>query len=160
MTTGSVDRTVGTCALPGSVRATTSLPDLDYADRFTLSTDVDATPEQWARAMFGDVPDVGARFIWRGLLGLRLSRGPAPDTVAGWPVGGRGEDWIRLETAGESLRANMLVQTAEGQVSLTTCLQYDRRRGRTVWVPLSAVHRRLVPRLLRMAERRIRAARR
>ena len=150
---------VGSDEVRGSVRGIGCLPGIDYADRFTLATDVEATPEQWARAMFGDVPNVGERFIWRGLLGLRLSRGRSPATVAGWRIGGRGEGWIRLETASSSLGANLIVQTAEGRVSLTTCLHLGRRRDAIVWHPLSAVHRRLVPRVLRDAERRIRAGR-
>jgi hypothetical protein len=140
-----------------SARALTSLPDIGYADRCTLVTDVDATPEQWARAMFGDVPSAAERFIWRGLLGLRLAPVPSPDTVAGWRVGGRGGDWIRLEAASWSLRGNLVVQTAGRRVSLTTCLQYDRWWGRLVWPPLSAVHRHLVPTVLRDADRRLQA---
>ena len=155
----SVNSVVGVHEVSGSVATLSSLPRLDYADRFTLSTDADATPEQWARAMFGDVPGVAGWSIWRGVLGLRLSRGRPPATVAGWRVGGRGEDWIRLETASSSLGANLIVQTAEGRVSLTTCLDQGRRRDELVWHRLSAVHRRLVPRVLRDAERRIRAGR-
>ena len=155
----SVHGVVGVHEIPGSVRTLSSLPRIDYADRFSLATDVDATPEQWARAMFGDAPGVAEWFIWRGVLGLRLRRGRSPATVAGWRIGGRGEDWIRLETASSSLGANLIVQTAEGRVSLTTCLDQGRRRDELVWRRLSAVHRRLVPRVLRDAERRIRAGR-
>ena len=155
----SVHGVVGVHEVPGSVRTTSSLPRIDYADRFALATDAEAPPEQWARAMFGDVPGVAGWSIWRGVLGLRLSRGRSPATVAGWRIGGRGEDWIRLAAASRSLSAEMLVQTAEGRVWLTTCVHYDRRVGRVVWPPLSAVHRRLVPTVLRNAERRIRAAR-
>jgi len=67
MTVGFVDRVVGTHNIPESVRALSSLPDIDYADQFTLTTDADATPEQWARAMFGDVPSVAELLIWRAL---------------------------------------------------------------------------------------------
>jgi hypothetical protein len=155
----SVHGVVGVHEIPGSVRTLSSLPRIDYADRFALSTDTAATPEQWARAMFGDAPGVAEWFIWRGVLGLRLRRGRSPATVAGWRIGGRGEDWIRLETASSSLGANLIVQTEEGRVSLTTCLDQGRRRDELVWHRLSAVHRRLVPRVLRDAERRIRAAR-
>lgn len=159
MTIGLVDSAVGTHNIPESVRALSSLPDIDYADQFTLSTDVDATPEQWARAMFGDVPSVAELLIWRGLLGLRLSRGRSPATVAGWQIGERGEDWIRLEAASWFLTGNLLVQTADGRVSLGTFLHYDRRLGHGVWPPLSAIHRRLAPGLLRDAAARIRAPR-
>jgi hypothetical protein len=159
MTIGSVDSAVGTHSIPESVRALSSLPDIDYADQFTLSTDADATPEQWARAMFGDVPSVAELLIWRGLLGLRLSRGRSPATVAGWQIGARGDHWIRLEAASWFLTGNFLVQTANGRVSLGTFLRYDQRLGRGLWPPLSAIHRRLIPGLLRDAAARIRAPR-
>ncbi|MGK5558377.1 DUF2867 domain-containing protein [Actinomadura kijaniata] len=147
---------VGTRDVPGAVRALGALPRIDYVDHFTLATDVDATPERWARAMFGDVPTPAERFIWRGLLGMRLLPGPSPDTVAGWRIAERGEGWIRLETASRFLTGRLLVQAAGGRVSLGTFLRYDRRLGHGVWPPLSAVHRRLVPGLLREAEERVR----
>jgi hypothetical protein len=146
---------VGAQNIPDSLRALSSLPDIDYADLFTLSTEAVATPEQWARAMFGDVPSPGERFIWRGLLGLRLSHGRSPDTVAGWRISGRGDGWIRLETASWFLAANLLVQVSGGRVSLATFLHYDRLLGRLVWPPLSAVHRRLVPRMFGVAVAKI-----
>jgi hypothetical protein len=146
---------VGTKNIPGSARELSSLPEPDYADRFTLATDAGGSPEQWARAMFGDVPSLGEVFIWRVLLGLRLSRGRSPDTVAGWRIGERGDSWIRLDAESWFLAANLLVQTAPGRVSLTTLLHYERRFGAVVWPPLSAVHRRLVPDLLHTAASRI-----
>ena len=152
-----VESALGTHDIPDSVHALGSLPEVDYADLFTLSTDTKATPEQWARAMFGDVPSPVEVLIWRGLLGLRLSRGRSPATVGGWQIGERGEDWIRLEAASWFLTGNLIVQTAEGRVSLATFLHYDGRLGRSVWPPLSAIHRRMVPGVLRDAS--IRAAR-
>jgi hypothetical protein len=150
---------VGTHNVPQSVRALSSFPDCDYVDHFTLATDVDAAPEQWARAMFGDVPSLAEQLIWRGLLHLRLSPGRSPDTVAGWRIGGRGPDWIRLQAASWYLTGNLLVSTADGRVSLTTVLRYDRRLGHRLWPALSALHRRLVPGLLRGAAAKIRAHR-
>jgi hypothetical protein len=72
---------------------------MDYADLFvlTLPTPAAATPEGWARAMFGNVPSPAERLIWRVLLGLRLACGRSSATVGGWRIGGRGTDWIRLE---------------------------------------------------------------
>ncbi|MFB4319585.1 hypothetical protein [Actinomadura sp. 21ATH] len=141
--------------MPESARALSTLPVIDYADRFGLAAGVDAGPERWARAMFGDVPSPGERFIWRGLLGLRLARGRSPDTVAGWRVAGRGEDWIVLEAESWFLSGNLVVQVADGRVALSTFLRYERRLGAVVWPPLSAVHRRLVPGVLRGAAARI-----
>ena len=63
-------------------------------------------------------------------------------------------DWIRLEAASGTLSCNLVVLTGDGRVSLATFLHYDRRRGRALWPPLSAVHRRLVPGVLRNAAAR------
>lgn len=133
----------------------TELSTVDYTDHFSIRTDAGGTPEQWARAMFGNVPSPGELFIWRGLLGLRLSRGRSPDTVAGWRIGGRGDDWIRLETASPAMTANLVVGAGGGEVSLTTRLRYDHVPARLIWPPLSAVHRWLVPRVLRDAAARM-----
>ena len=147
----AVSGVVGTSAIPEPDRSASSLPDADYADAFSLVTDVVASPEQWARAMFGDIPSPAERFIWRGLLGIRLSRGSSPHTVAGWRIGERSEQWIRLEACSWFLSANLVVRTSDGRVSLATLLRYDRSLGSVVWPPLSAVHRRLTPRVLRAA---------
>ena len=160
MTPGLVSRAVGTREVPGSVRALSSLPDPGYADLFSLATEVEATPEQWARAMFGNVPGPGERLIWQGLLGMRLARGRSPSTVAGWRIGGRGQDWIRLEASSWFLTGNLLVQAADGRVSLATFLRYDRPLGRLVWPRLAAIHRHLVPGLLAGAAARVTPAER
>ncbi|MFF4196787.1 DUF2867 domain-containing protein [Nonomuraea sp. NPDC001831] len=154
---GVLESAVGTGRIPPSVRALSSLPVIDYADHFALAGNslAGATAERWARAMFGDVPSAGERFIWRGLLGLRLARGRSPATVAGWRITARGDDWIRLAAASWFLTADLVVRAADGRVSLTTLLRYDRGLGRVVWPPLSAIHRRLAPRVLRGAAARL-----
>lgn len=166
-----VESVVGTRRVNESVRRLGSLPRLHYVDHFSLAVgrDMDgeggtgrgagATPEQWARAMFGDVPTPGEKFIWSGLLGIRLSRGRSPHTVAGWRIAARGDDWIRLEAASWFLSCNLVVRTAGGRLSLTTFVQYDRLIGRLIWTPLSAVHRRLAPGLLRASVAKLRAPR-
>jgi hypothetical protein len=133
----------------------TELSTVDYTDHFSVRTPAPGTAEQWARAMFGNEPSLGELFIWRVVLGLRLSRGRSPDTVAGWRIGGRGVDWIRLETASPTMTANLVVRAADGEASLTTRLRYDRAPARLIWPPLSAVHRWLVPRVLRDAAARM-----
>ena len=53
---GLVESAVGTGNVPESVRALGSLPEIDYADLFTLftlSTRTDATPEPDGRAVGG-----------------------------------------------------------------------------------------------------------
>jgi len=134
--------------------ALSSLSSIDYADHFTRATAADATPERWARAMFGDTPNATELLIWRVLLGLRLSRGPSPDTVAGWRIGGRGQDWIRLEAASWLLEANLVVQATSDRVALGTFIRYGRWPAHLIWPPLSAIHRYVVPGLLRKAVNR------
>lgn len=159
MTASFVKSVVGTHNLPQSILTLSSLPRIDYVDRFSLSTHVDATPERWARAMFGNIPSLAEILIWRILLGLRLSRERSPSTVAGWRIGDRGADWIRLEATSWFLAGNLLVQRADQQVSLITFIHYRRWLGRLVWALLSAFHRWLVPNVLRNALARMQASR-
>lgn len=148
----AVTGVVGLSEIPEPDRSASSLPDADYADAFSIVTDVVASPEQWARAMFGDIPSAAERFIWRGLLGIRLSRGSSPHTVGGWRIAEQSERWIRLEAASWFLSANLVVRTSDGRVSLATLVRYERGVGRIVWPPLSAVHRLLIPGVLRAAD--------
>ena len=142
---------VGMSAIPEPDRSASSLPDGDYADAFSIATDAFASPERWARAMFGDVPNPAQRFIWRGLLGIRLRRDRSPHTVAGWRIAEVSAHWIRLEAESWFLSANLVVRTPPGRVSLATLVRYDRGAARVVWPPLSAVHRMLIPGVLRAA---------
>jgi hypothetical protein len=151
-TPGRLDRVVGTDKLPDQLLRLSSLGGMDYGDWFSLVTDVPATAEEWARAMFGNVPNATELFIWRGLLGFRLRRERSPDLVAGWPITWRSATSIRLDTASWFVAGNLVVQVEEGRVSLGTFLRYDRVLARLVWTPLSVVHRRLAPGLLRAAE--------
>ncbi|SNT16448.1 hypothetical protein SAMN05421812_103479 [Asanoa hainanensis] len=144
-----------TVDIPAPDRARSSLAVIDYADHFALATEVSAGAERWARAMFGDVPTPAEILIWRVILGLRLRYGRSPSTIAGWRIGARGDDWIRLEADSWFLHANLVVCAAGGRVSLWTFLHYDGPVGRYAWPPLSAVHRGLVPGVLRKARARI-----
>jgi hypothetical protein len=141
----------GWTAMPRHVVVATSLPDADYADLFSLPARVDATAEQCARAMFGDVPDAAERLIWRGLLGMRLGRGRSATTVAGWCIGAHGENWIRLEARSWFLTGNLVIRVTTDQISLATLVRYDRVLGRLIWPALSVLHRRMTPGLLRDA---------
>lgn len=123
--------------------------DADYVDRFTHPVSRSATPERWARQMFGDAPSRAERFIWSGLLGLRLLPSPSDDTVAGWLIAGRDEDWIRLTTSSHIVSAVLLVQTGSDELALTTVIRYENPVGRAVWTVLSPIHRGIAPGLLR-----------
>ena len=151
-TPGQVDRVVGTDNLPDPALRLSSLGRVDYGDWFSLATDVLASPEEWARAMFGNLPNATELFIWRGLLGFRLRRERSRDRVAGWAITSRSTTSIRLEAESWFVAGNLVVHASEGRVSLGTFLRYDRALARAVWTPLAAVHRRVAPGLLRDAE--------
>lgn len=144
---------IGTDQVDAAVLDRSGLRRVSYVDHFTLGPleATKATPEQWARAMFGDTPSPAERFIWTGLLRLRLHHGRSPSTVAGWLIAERGGDWIRLEADSAAIKGNLVVHATEKSLSLTTMIQYHRARAGLVWRPLSAVHRRLAPGLLRQA---------
>jgi hypothetical protein len=109
--------------------------------------------------MFGNVPNFFSLLIWRGLLGLHLSRARSPSTIAGWKIGGRGEDWVRLEAGGWLMAGNLIVRRGEGWVELVTTLFFRRWLGWVVWSILGGVHRSVVPGVLRGAMGRMRVRR-
>jgi hypothetical protein len=158
--TVTVTSAVGTSKVDASLLKLGSLSRVDYVDHFTLApvSGREATPEQWARGMFGDVPVLAERFLWHGILRLRLSEGRSPSTVAGWQIAEHGPDWIRLETASRWATANLVVRATTTEISLTTFMGYDRPLAGLLWRPLSALHRRLVPGLLRGTVERMSAA--
>ncbi|GGR89911.1 hypothetical protein GCM10010252_31020 [Streptomyces aureoverticillatus] len=138
--------------VPGAIRAL-GPNDPDYIDVFTLTTPDAArsSSEEWARAAFDDVAALQGQFVWRVLLGLRLERRSAPDHIAGWKIAERGDDSIRLEARSWMLTGHLVMHVEDEQLSMATIVGYDRPLASRIWPPLSAVHRRLAPGLLRDA---------
>lgn len=94
------------------------------ADQFTVQLPqlIDAPAEAWARAIFGDVPDIGQRFIFQALLRYPLARGPSPSTIAGWPIMDQGDTWVRLENWSSSTICHLIVSpTARAFRSRRSC---------------------------------------
>jgi hypothetical protein len=102
----------------------------------------------------GNVAGRGGQFIWRGVLGLRLKSQPSTERVGGWKVADRGEDWIRLEASSWFLTAHLVTRLDDAHLFVGTLIQYDRPIAVLIWVPASAVHRRLMPGLLHQTVRR------
>lgn len=152
---GAVTSSVGPDNVDADVLAMSSLDHADYADHFVLAheTDPRQTPEQWARTMFGDTPDLIERLLWSGILRLRLQAGRSTGTIAGWRITDRGEDWISVTAASRSMSAVLVIRACASTVELATIVRYDRSRARLVWVPTAFVHRRLAPGLLRSTAR-------
>ncbi len=147
---------MGPDSLPADVRAMCSLADPDYADVFTLfDEDLPTDAERFARAMFGDSPDGLQLLIWEDLLGLSISRERGARHIAGWHIGARTREAIRLEASSRSLTCNLVISTTGGTASLATIIRYERAPRSWVWMALSRVHRRLAPGLLREAAARV-----
>jgi hypothetical protein len=136
--------------IPESIRALSGMDRPDYIDVFTVTTNgaADATPEQWFRTALEDVAGRGGQFIWRGVLGLRLRSRPSTERVAGWKIADRGEDWIRLEASSWFMTAHLVTRLDDGQLFAGTFIRYDHPIAPLIWVPASAVHRRMMPGLL------------
>ena len=136
--------------IPEVILSLSGMDRPDYVDLFTVTTSgaADASPEQWSRTAVEDVAGLGGQFIWRGVLGLRLTARPRTERVGGWKIADRGEDWIRLEASSWFLTAHLVTRWDAGQLSVATFIRYDHPIAPLIWVPLSAVHRRLMPGLL------------
>ena len=143
--------------LPEAIRHVRAASEADYFDVFTLRTShaAQVSPEEWARAGVDHAAGAAGQFVWRGILGLRLADRASPDRIAGWKIAERGDDWLRLEASSWCLTAHIVVHVGEGQVTIATCLHYDRPPARLIWPRLAIAHRAAMPRLMRGAERRI-----
>ncbi|MGH8875801.1 MAG: hypothetical protein ACRD0P_00395 [Stackebrandtia sp.] len=137
--------------IPESIREL--IGDHDHADVVTLTTGDAATwtPEQWARAAFGDAAGRSGQFIWRVVLGLRLKRRTRPGQVAGWPIDGTGENWIRLRARSWMLIGQLVIRIEGDRVSMATVVRFRRRIGERVWNLLSGIHAKAAPEVLREA---------
>jgi hypothetical protein len=144
---------VGLNNVPEAIRCLDTLASPDYVDLFTASTSgaTDKSPEEWARAMLEDTPTGrSAPLLWRRL-GLRLGPMPSPDHVQGWKIADRGDGWIRIEATSWFMTAHAVLQVDEGQVSIALFVRYDQPIAAVIWPPVSVMHRREAPIMLRQA---------
>ncbi|UQA97177.1 hypothetical protein [Streptomyces halobius] len=137
--------------VPEVIRSLSAMADPDYADCFTLTTSdaTDWSAEQWARATFEDAAGELGQQTWRERLGLRLRPLGATDTVAGWQIGERGDNWIRLEANSGAMTTRLVFHVGDGQASFATFIRYDEPAGERVWTAATATHQGAVPGLMR-----------
>ena len=140
--------------IPESIVALSGFDSTDYFDVFRVETEgTTRAPEQWARALLEDAAGIGGQFVFRGVLGLRLTGRRSPNHVGGWKIADRGDRWIRLEAVSWLLEAHIVVQVDEASVSVGTFLANARPIAKLIWTPMSTVHRQAMPFLLRKAAR-------
>ena len=149
---GLVDRT----SVPEFVRAIDPLTDPDYTDAFAadISAATPRSPEQWARATFEDAPVAMRWFLlvgWRAVLGLRLGPPHSPDHVHGWRILDRATNSVTLELRSWFLTCHLVFWLDGTTLVFATSVRYERRIGAVVWPPVSVIHRRAVPYVLRHA---------
>lgn len=153
---GAVSAVVGVGSVPATIRSLHTLTDLDYIDLFTVATSMatDKSAEEWSRAVLEKAPlsRRTARRLWR-LLGLRLGPRHSPDYVQGWRIVGRGDNWLRVETASWYMTGQALCVVGEGRVSVSLSLRFDRFPAALVWAFVSRPHQRGLPAMLRQAVR-------
>ena len=124
----------------------------DYVDRFELTTDVAATPREWATAMLQDgVPRSSRELLFGSVLGCSLVEDGAPGSIAGLHVADEDDHRILLAMQGGRVRADLLVEVVDSGVALTTMMEYVSPLGRLIWSVVSIRHRQLAAPLLREA---------
>jgi hypothetical protein len=147
---------IGMASVPPAVRAADPLTDADYTDAFEASTAGTSarSPEQWARATFGDAPAAMRWFLlagWQTGLGLRLGPLRSADHVLGWHVLDRTASSVVLELRSWFLTCHLVFCTSDTKLVFSSSIRYERKIGRVVWPPASLIHRRVIPYLLRHA---------
>lgn len=149
-----VTSVVGVREIPQDIRSLSTMSEPDYVDTYSLASaaaNTETTAETWARAMYEDTLGARGRFIFGGVLGLKLAKPNAPGTVAGWRIADHSDDWIRLEAVGKRIVGQIVVRAVDGQLSVTTFIEYVSRLGSLVWKLWSMLHQKAMPRLLRDA---------
>ena len=147
---------VGLSKVAKAIRRADTLARPDYVDCVTATAvgAIDKSAEEWARALLEDTPTGrSAPSLWR-LLGLRLGPTRSTDYVQGWKIADRADDWIRIEATSWCMTAHAVVRVDDRQLSLALFVRYDRRIAALIWPPVSVMHRRAVPVMLRQALKR------
>ena len=143
-------------SVPEVVRSIDPLTDPDYTDAFEADTSgaKPRSPEQWARAIFEGAPAAMRWFLvsgWRAVLGLRLGPLHSPDHILGWHILDRAANSVTLELRSWFLTCHLVFWLDGTTLVFATSVRYERRIGAVVWPPVSVIHRRAVPYVLRHA---------
>jgi hypothetical protein len=148
--------------VPNALRAVSALASPDYVDVFTVTAPGagDSSAEAWVRAAVEDTAGLGGQIVWRVFCGLRLDARPSREHIGGWTIAERTQRWIRLAAASWFMTVHLVAEIEKDRVTVGTFIRYDQPAGRLLWPPLAAVHRRLMPGLLRGTAARMRRYRR
>lgn len=142
-------------AVPSYMTSLCTLDAPQYADvHEAASGSTRRSPDQWARRVFEDAPPPTRWFLltgWRWALGLRLAPRPSPAHVLGWAILARTDRALVIETRSPVLAAQQVFWVGDACLRQATFVRYENRVGALLWPPVSVIHRRVVPYLLRRA---------
>jgi hypothetical protein len=145
---------------PAQARALTTLARVDYQDAFRV--DSSRAPghsgEEWARALVEAAPQSVRTSLLRGwtALGLKLAPPDAEGAVLGWEVRHGGEGFALLGRDSRiGMPAELLFKPEPDGFLFATFIEQGNPLARSIWAPIAALHRRVVPALLARAEGRL-----
>lgn len=122
----------------------------EYADGVELEVPADDTrpAEQWARLGLEQTPTALRWFIvagWRLVLGLRLGPRHSTEHVLGWKIIRDRDEEVVLESRSAFLTAHLVFRRDGTRLTWSTFVHYDQRIAAVIWLPVSLLHRRIVP---------------
>lgn len=143
---------VGHENVPADITDVSAMGDASYADFFAIDTSGgEESAKTWARLLLEQSPTGrSGPSLWR-LLGLRLGPTGSADHVQGWRIADHGESWIRLETRSWFMTCHAVVRVDRNQIGIGLFIRYDHPVASVIWPPVSVLHRRAVPMMLRQA---------
>jgi hypothetical protein len=140
-----------TIALPDGVAAIAGLDRIDYDESFSVDTDCNPSPEDWARLTLEGAPGwMRAVMVngWRSL-GINLASLDSDRAVLGWPILRNTSDEIVLGIESSiGLTARIVIQPSPTRVVHSMLVKYESEAARVAWAVIAPPHRAFVRRLL------------
>jgi hypothetical protein len=141
--------------VPLPARSSQQLAQHDYEDAYEIAAPAAeaVSAEQWARSVFegavalAPLLHLGWSLYCRLDLAARGSRG----AVLGWRIVDRTPEVVVLDADGSSVHAQLVIWTTSSTLNFSTFVHYKNRGGRLLFTSIKALHRRLVPYLLKRA---------
>ena len=143
-----------TISVPAGVAELAGLFEVDYDEAFTVRTDLDPSPEAWARHCMEGAPSWMRAVMVNGWhsLGIHLAPLDSAEAVLGWPILRNDPDVLVLgieSTLG--LTARIVIQPAPDHVMHAMLVRLETPAAHAVWAALAPPHRVFVRRLLDVA---------
>jgi hypothetical protein len=141
--------------VPLPARSSQQLARHDYEDAYEIvAPAADAVgAEQWARSIFEGAVALAPllHLGWSLYCRLDLAARSSRDAVLGWRIVDRSPEVVVLDADGSSVHAQLVIWTTSSTLNLSTFVHYKNRGGRLLFTSIKALHRRLVPYLLKRA---------